>query len=145
MKVVADLEGQHRIIELAGAHLVNVLARRQRVLVVLVARHATAGHDGAKIKALAELLPRVIQSATDAHALKFRTHADLDAVKRIALLVVRGELEAAGDLAVGVAIPVFRILDDEGKSEGHQLSVVLHADLPLWKRAVETQKLLRRP
>lgn len=55
VKVVAELEGHHGIVDFLALYLVDVFARFE-VAVLAVIRHAASGDDGAQVESLADCL-----------------------------------------------------------------------------------------
>ena len=141
MEIIAELERHHGIVDFLAPYLVDVFARRQLVLVFAVARHPSARHDGPEVQPLAEFLSGIVKAASQPQALGVRIHADLNAIEHIPVGIVGGELETARDIAVAVFIAIKRVVHHEGKGEGDQLAMVLHAHLAFRKGAQEAHEL----
>lgn len=66
VEVVRELEGQHRVVDLARADAVDVLLGTHPVGVLVVVGDAAAEHDRLEVELLAELLAVVVHASGQA-------------------------------------------------------------------------------
>ena len=131
-EVVTQLEGHDGIVDLLAADLIDVLTGGESVVLVVVG-HAATGDDGAEVEVFANFLAGIIETSAQTEALVGGVDTDFDTVEDIAIGIMGGEGEVAGDLVVSMGVAVLVVVDDEGEGEGDDLSMVFDTDLSFGK------------
>ena len=131
METVGELEGQGRVVDVLEPHLLDVLARRHLVGVLLVVRDPAAGDDGAQVQVLAQFLAGVVQTPAEPEAPVARMYEHLDPVQDVAFGIMGAEVVVAGDFPERVLVGELGVVDDDRQRGGHDLAVDLHAELAL--------------
>ena len=145
VEVVRELEGQHRVVDLARADAVDVLLGTHPVGVLVVVGDAAAEHDRLEVELLAELLAVVVHASGQAQAAVVGVDEYLDAVEDVALGVVGREGLVAGDLCVGVVALDHVVIDDDREGAAHDPLADDRDDLPLGEDVDQFVDLLAGP
>ena len=145
MEVVRELEGQHRIVDLARTDLLDILLRTHPVGVLVIVGDAPPEHDRLQVELLAQLLAVVVHASRQTQPPVFGVDEDLDAVEDVALRIVRAEGFIARNLGVGVVALDHVVIDDDRESTAHDLVVHDRYDLPFGKDLDELVDLLTGP
>ena len=145
VEVVRELEGQHRVVDLARADAVDVLLGTHPVGVLVVVGDAAAEHDRLEVELLAELLAVVVHASGQAQAAVVGVDEYLDAVEDVALGVVSREGLVAGDLCVGVVALDHVVIDDDREGAAHDPLADDRDDLPLGEDVDQFVDLLAGP
>ena len=103
LEACTQMEADHRIVQLARRHRVQIVDRRRiGRLASQATGHPSAEHDPLQILRLTQVATGIIQALADAQATPVRVDADLHAVEPLSDRIVARRIAAAGDLVPGV-------------------------------------------
>ena len=114
VEVIGELEGEHGVINLLLAHLVDVFLGAHLVGIFVVVGDAAAEHDGLQVQLLAQLLAVFVHASGQTEAAVLRMDEDLDAVEDVTLGVVGVEGFLTRHLGIGVVVLHVVVVDNDG-------------------------------
>jgi len=126
---VLQLEGEGRVVELAGLHPIDVLVGRHGRLVLGVAGQHAAGHDAALAQIPHTLLPQVVQPAANAAAPVLGQHGNARAVVPGVVGIVLARAVVAGDLRQRVVGCIEREVDEQPEADPDGAVAVEHHEV----------------
>ena len=135
VEVVGKLEGQHRIVNLPFAHLLDILLRTHPICVFMVVRDTAAEHDGLQVQFLAQFLAVLVHTACQAQAAVVGMDEHLDAVKDIPFGIMRAERLVSRHFGIRMVSFHQIVIHDDGKGATDNLVIGYRHHLPFWKDA----------
>ena len=123
VEIVAQLEVQHGVVDLARAHLLDILFWSHGVGVFVVVGDTPAKHDSLEIEFLAELLAILIHASAESETTVVGMDKHLDAIEDIAVGVVGVEGLVACHLCIGMVALDHVVVYDDAQRTAYDLSV----------------------